>query len=203
MDKFMKTLIENQISKKEKRREVEDIVNNEEEELEEIVDEKGNIRRGKIPNNVNIKGVTQKRTTDQVVRTAYGQMGNTDGQSNRLTRYWGETDMSKMLGYKKTMGKDKDIDDAEDYFEKDLGLTDDETKEKLTQMGYDEKLSDGKLRLVENPKKLISQFIDELLTEKKESKSIDSILKKQLDVIKKTITKNNISINDITKYLEK
>ena len=69
-------------------------------EIEEVVDELGNISRSKIPTDSPTKGVTSKRTTDQVVKTGYNMMGayGTQGVQG-YTRYWGESDMSKTLGF--------------------------------------------------------------------------------------------------------
>jgi hypothetical protein len=59
-------------------------------------------------------------------------------------RYWAEADLSKALGYEKTLGNDEDREDAEDYFKKDLGLDDKEAEERLSSYGYDEDLKLGR-----------------------------------------------------------
>ena len=116
-------------------------------EVDEIVDEKGNISRKKKPGNLDSKGVTQKNTTDVVVKTGGGSMGihGVHGTHTSL-RYWAEADMSKSLGFKDTMGQDEDFEDAEKHFQKELGLGDEEVKKRLDQMGYDENLPEDKVR---------------------------------------------------------
>jgi len=129
-------------------------------------------------------------------------------------RYWAESDMSKSLGFKDTMLKDVDFDDAEDHFEKELGLPDDEAKERLGQMGYDEKLLGDKVRLVENPKKFMEEYIESILSKKNlsndivskeettEEKEINPIVLKQLNSLKNTLKKNNLNLNDVLKHLK-
>ena len=105
-------------------------------------------------------------------------------------RYYGEADLSKSLGFKKTMATDKDKDEAEDYFTKGLGLDDEDAKEKMDQMGYDKDLPDDKVRLVENPKKFIEEYLEQIVNKKKDNDLVNNvefsnIMKKQLNVIKK------------------
>jgi hypothetical protein len=182
-----------------------------EKEVDEIVDNKGNINRSKIPVNSKSKGVIEKGVTDDVVKTTTGQMGSYGGSGIQpYRRFWGESDMSKSLGFKDTMGKDEDYNDAEDHFEKELGIPDDETKKRLGQMGYDENLPDDKVRLVENPKKFIEEYIENILSKKNinneivsnEEKEINPIVLKQLTSLKNTLKKNNLDINDVLKHLK-
>lgn len=187
-----------------------------EEEIEEIVDSKGNISRSKIPGNSKSKGITQRKTSDDVVKTGAGSMGihGVHGTHTSL-RYWAESDMSKALGFKDTMGKDEDFDDAEKHFEKELGIPDDEAKERMNQMGYDEKLPEDKVRLVENPKKFMEEYIESILSKKNvtndivskegettEEKEINPIVKKQLLSLKNSLKKNNLNIDDVLKHLK-
>jgi hypothetical protein len=187
-----------------------------EEDIEEIVDKKGNISRSKKPSNLSSKGVTQRKTSDDVVKTGAGSMGihGVHGTHTSL-RYWAESDMSKALGFKDTMGKDEDFDDAEKHFEKELGLPDDEAKERMGQMGYDEKLPDDKVRLVENPKKFMEEYIESVLSKKNvsndivtkeseptEEKEINPILLKQLSSLKNSLKKNNLNVDDVLKHLK-
>lgn len=186
-----------------------------EKDIDEIVDEKGNIKRSKKPANIDAKGITQKKTSDDVVKTGGGSMGihGVHGTHTSL-RYWAESDMSKALGFKDTMGKDEDFDDAENHFEKELGIPDDEAKERLNQMGYDEKLPEDKVRLVENPKKFMEEYIESILSKKNisndivskeesiEEKEINPIVVKQLNSLKNTLKKNNLNVNDILKHLK-
>lgn len=185
-------------------------------EVDEIVDKNGNIARKKVPLTKGSKGST-KKTTDQVVKTAAGSMG-THGVHGTHTslRYWAESDMSKALGYKDTLGNDEDMKDAEKYFEKELGMNDKEAEERLTSYGYDEKLKDDKVRLIENPKKFINDYVESVLARKTSSdelvakdqnedidKDLNPIVKKQIQSLKNTMSKNNISLNDIVKLLKK
>lgn len=184
----------------------------EKKEVDEIVDEKGNIKTKKTPLSVNSKGIVQKKTTDQVVKAGAGSMG-THGVHGTHTslRYWAEADMSKALGYKETLKRDADYEDAEKHFEKDLGLSDDETKERMDQMGYDEELPDDKVRLVENPKKYIEEFIESILSKKSNNDdlvknpkegNITPIIKRQLNSLKTAMENNEISVEEITQYLK-
>jgi hypothetical protein len=183
----------------------------EKKEVDEIVDEVGNIKRGKTPLDINKKGISQKKTTDQVVKAAAGSMG-THGVHGTHTslRYWAESDMSKALGYKETLKQDADYDDAEKHFEKDLGLSDDEAKERMDQMGYDEDLPDDKVRLVENPKKFIEEFIESILSKrtkdeelvKEKTGKITPIIKRQLNSLKSSMESEGLSIEEITEYLK-
>jgi hypothetical protein len=108
------------------------------------------------------------------------------------------------------MGKDQDYDDAEDHFEKELGLDDTEAEKRLNQMGYDKNLPKDKVRLVENPKKYLEDFIETVLRNKttendvisKEIKEINPIVKKQIKSLKHSMTNNGLSIDDIINHLK-
>jgi len=187
-----------------------------EKEIDEIVDEKGNISRKKVPVSKDSKGNT-KKTTDQVVKTGGGSMGihGVHGTHTSL-RYWAEADMSKALGYEKTLGQDADKEDAEDYFEKELGMSEPETDERLSSYGYDEKLEGDKVRLIENPKKYIQDYVESVLMKKSKNgdlvnkdqmedvdKELNPIVKKQIEALKNTLVKNNLSVKDVLKLLDK
>lgn len=200
-----------------------------EKELGEIVDKNGNISRGKVPYNVNSKGITQKKTTDAVVKSGGGSMGihGVHGTHTSL-RYWAENkqelkklientidemDFEKALGYEKTLGKDASYDEAEKYFRNELKLSDEETKERLKMMGYDEKLKGDKVRLIENPKKYIEEYIENLLSKRnynddlinkeiKEKKIINPIIKRQITSLKDSMENNDLSIEDVIEYLK-
>jgi hypothetical protein len=185
----------------------------EESEIDEIVDEKGNIKRGKKSGDISKKGITQKKTTDQVVKTGAGSMGihGVHGTHTSL-RYWAEADMSKSLGYDDTLGQDLDKDDAERHFKKELKLSDDETEDRLEKMGYDEDLPDEQIRLVENPKKFIEEFIESLMLNKSkdndivnktdEIKEVNPLIKRQINSLKDTLKSNNLSVDDVLEYLK-
>lgn len=179
-----------------------------EEEIEEIVDEKGNIARKKTP--IFKPNSSDRKTSDEVVKTGAGSMGS-HGVSGTHTslRYWAESDMSKALGYEETLGKDKGKEDAEEYFKDDLGVEDSEAEERLSQMGYDDELADGKVRLIENPKEYIQDFIESILSKKNKDKElvekssrINPIILKQIKSLKNTLDSNNLSIEDIIKHFK-
>lgn len=187
-----------------------------EKDVDEIVDSKGNFGVNKIPDTKDSKG-TSKKTTDQIVKTSAGSMG-THGVHGTHTslRYWAEADLSKALGYEKTLGQDADIKKAEDYFQDDLGLDDKETEERLSSYGYDEDLEGDKVRLIENPKKYIQDYVESVLSKKTQNselvkkdqtEDVDSelspIVKKQISALKKTLIKNNLSVKDVLKLLNK
>ena len=103
-----------------------------EKEVDEILDKHGNIATSDFPPNFNTKGVTDDWTTDQVVKTGAGSMG-THGVHGTHTslRYWAESDLSKNLGADGTILQDADYDEAYKHFTKELGLTDEEAKERM------------------------------------------------------------------------
>ena len=180
-------------------------------EVDEIVDAKGNIQRSKKSLVAAAKGITQKKTTDQVARTGTGQMGSYGGAGAQpYRRYWGESDMSKALGYEKTLGQDADLEDAEEYFEKELGMDGSEAEDRLSAIGYDPNLPEDKVRLVENPKKFIEEYIESLMSKKStendivtnDVKEISSIVKKQIKSLKNTMDSHNLSIKDLIKHLK-
>jgi hypothetical protein len=185
-----------------------------EKEVDEIVDKYGNIATGKKPTDFNTKGVTQKKTSDDVAKAAFGSMGRMAKVGGTTMRYWAESDMSKALGFDDTMAKDADYEDAEDHFKGELGLDEPEAEDRLAQMGYDKKLPADKVRLVENPKKFMEEYIESILSKKAkdneivskdeqtEEKEINPIVLKQLKSLKNTMNSHKLSINDIMKHLK-
>lgn len=185
-------------------------------EVDEIVDEKGNISTSKIPTTKASKG-SSRSITDKVVKTGAGSMGIHGAHGTHTSlRYWAESDMSKALGYKDTLGNDKDMEDAEDYFEKELGMNDKETEERLTSYGYDEKLKGDQVRLIENPKKFINDYVESVLNKKTTNdelvpkdqsevvdKDLSPIIQRQLKSLKHTMEKNNVTVDDVIKILKK
>lgn len=195
-------------TKKGKKISPESSENPKEEEIEEIVDEKGNIARKKTP--IFKPNSSDRKTSDEVVKTGAGSMGS-HGVSGTHTslRYWAESDMSKALGYDETLGKDKGKEEAEEYFKDDLGIEDTEADERLSQMGYDNELEDGKVRLIENPKEYIQDFIESVLSKKNKDKElvekssrINPIILKQIKSLKNSLDSNNLSIEDIIKHFK-
>lgn len=203
-------------------------------EVDEIVDEFGNIKRSKKAPDFNTKGLTQHKTTDEVVKASGGSMGNHalgpfgSGQigSGPILKYWGEGQeiskkdlleiaLNKALGADETIMKDADYDDAKDHMEDDLGIPEDETEDRLAQMGYDEKLPEDKVRLVENPKKFIEEFIESILAKKskenefvskseevKEKKQVSNIVKRQLYSLKDSLKSHGLTPEDVLEYLK-
>lgn len=189
-----------------------------EKEVDEIVDKNGNIARGKKPRNFNTKGITSNSTTDKVVKTGAGSMGihGVHGTHTSL-RYWAEADMSKSLGYEDTLEKDENFKQAYNHFTKDLGLSHEESMERLEAMGYipNEKAGDDKVRLIETPKKFMEEYIESVLSKRKqkdgdivskatekEHKEIDQILKRQLTSLKSNLKSHGLGIEDVIEYLE-
>jgi hypothetical protein len=181
--------------------------------VDEIVDANGNFGTSKRPTNFTPKGITSNSTTDQVVKTGAGQMGihGVHGTHTSL-RYWAESDMSKALGYEDTLGDDEGYKKAFHHFTTELGLSPDEAKERLKMMGYDEKLPDDKIRLIENPKKFIEEYIDDLMKKRTssndllkkdqfEKKEMNPIVLKQLKSLKNSMNSHDLSIEDIIKHL--
>jgi hypothetical protein len=200
-----------------------------EEEVDEIVDAEGNIAMSKRPTDLNTKGVTDDWTTDQVVKAGRGNVGQYNGTAglvtslipalseNKLTKSkLIEIAMGDALGFEDTMGEDKPYDKAYNHFTKELGLSDDEAKERLQAMGYDEKLPDNMVRLVENPKKFMEEYIESILKNKSkqndvlekekpetEPKEVNPIVKRQIFSLKNTMKSHGLTIDDIKSHLEK
>lgn len=188
-----------------------------EKEVDEVVDEKGNIAMGKKPTNFNKVGITQNKTTDEVVKTAHGQMGAIGKVSGRgamnTMKYWAESDMSKVLGADKLLnGDDVDYEEAKDEYE-DLGIEDPiEQDKRAKQLGFDPNLPDGQQRIVENPKKYMEEYIESVLSKKKvdneivsketEMKEISPIIKKQIKSLKNSMDSHNLTIDDIMNHLK-
>jgi hypothetical protein len=189
-----------------------------EKEMDEVVDKQGNFIKGRIPLNYDVSGVSSDSMTDDVVATSGGQMG-THGVHGTHTslRYWAEADMSKNLGYEDTLGDDESFKKAYNHFTKELKLSDEEAMERLKEMGYDPKLKGDKIRLIEDDKKFIEEFIDSILSKKNSSndlvkkqndedfednQEINPIIKRQLDSLKDSLKSNNLSVDDVMKYLK-
>lgn len=180
-------------------------------EFDEIVDKDGNIATNTKPSNFNTKGVSDEWITDRVVKTASGMMGAPSKVGARTLRYWAEADMSKNLGAEETIMADADYDQAYHHFTKELGLTDDEAKERMAALGYEEKLPEDMIRLVENPKNFMEAYIESLLAKKKEKdndiisneiKEIHPIIKRQINSLKNSMKSHGLSAEDIKKHLE-
>jgi hypothetical protein len=204
----------------------------EEKEVDEIVDEKGNISRNKKPNNFNTKGITQNKITDEIPGMSAGSMGNHvfgqlgGGRYGVATslKYWAEgreltkkdileVELDKILGADDTILKDLPYNKAKRHLEDKLDVPEDSAEEKLKDMGYSEDLPDGQVNLVENPKKFVEEYLESILRKKTnnddivkkgdtEIKEVSPIIKKQLKSLKNTMDSHNLSISDIEKYLK-
>ena len=201
-----------------------------EKEVDEIVDADGNIASSDEPTNLATKGVTAKWPTDDYVQSymntigTFGAFGPASKNISQL-KYWAEGKelskkdileiaMNNALGYEETMGVDADYEDAKDHFEDDLGLSDDETEERMEKMGYDEKLKDtDKVRLVENPKKFVEEYLESILSKKTKENDvlekdeegntkISPIIRRQINVLLNTLKDNGISPSVILKHTE-
>jgi len=198
-----------------------------EEEVDEIVDAEGNIAMSKKPTDLNTKGISDEWTTDQVAKAGAGNVGsyNATGVQN-YTRYWGEGTITKgdvleiamgdALGFEETMGEDEPYSKAYRHFTKELGLSDEEAKERLNAMGYDENLPENMVRLVENPMKFMEEYIESILKSKSkendvlekekpetEPKEVNPIVKRQIYSLKNSMKSHGLTIDDIKKHLEK
>lgn len=187
-----------------------------ESEVDEVVDEKGNIKRSDIPKSKAKSSIGSKKRTDKVVKTGAGAMGVHGVHGTHTTlKYWAESqevkeiEMDDALGYEDTLGADLSYSKALEHFTKTLGLPEDEAKERLKNMGYipdEEEL----VRLVENPKEFIRDYIESVLVKKSgDSEIVDStdieispIVLKQLESLKKSLNKNNIPVEKIINHLK-
>ena len=124
-------------------------------------------------------------------------------------RYWAESDMSKSLGYDDTLGDDDNFKEAYKHFTGELGLSHIDAMERLEKMGYDENLPDDKVRLVENPKKFMKDYMETVLSKKndnneilnKDKIEINPIIKRQLSSLKTELKNNKLTIDDVKEYL--
>jgi hypothetical protein len=143
-----------------------------------------------------------------------GPFGGGQHGSGTALKYWAEADMSKALGYDETMGDDDDYETAKQHFEDELDIDGEEAEDRLAQLGYDKNLPKDKVRLVENPKKYIEDFIETIIPKKSnqndiinnendELVEIDPIIKKQIKSLKNTLKSHNVKVSDIMKHLEK
>ena len=161
-----------------------------------------------------------------MVKATRPQQGNYGTKISNFVRYPIEEEiltkeqvmeiaMKDSLGYQETLGVDADYDEAEEYFEKELDLPDEEVKDRMGKMGYDEDLPEDMVRLVENPKKFMEEYIESVLSKRKmddeivskegeqtEEKEINPIVLKQLKSLKSSLESNKLTVNDILKHLK-
>jgi len=95
-------------------------------------------------------------------------------------------------------------------------LDSEETKDRMDQMGYDEDLPDDKIRLVEDPKKFMEEYLESILKSKskendvlekekpeEEPKEINSVLQRQLKSLKNSMETYGLTTDDIVNHLKK
>ena len=111
--------------------------------------------------------------------------------------------------------KDKDYDEAYHHFTKELGLSDEEAKERMSALGYEEKLPDDMVRLVENPLSFMEEYLEDIIKKKKakdndilsketdEIKEVHPIIKRQINSLKNSMISHGLTADDIKKHLEK
>lgn len=185
-------------------------------EVDEIVDEDGNIKHGDEPGNPNAY-VKSKKTSDEVTTATMGQMGSFGilggvTNANKTLKYWAESDMSKALGASDTIADpDTSYEDAVETFQDELEVPEDEAKERAKKMGYDPELPDGKIRLIERPLDYINEYLTNKVKNRElvkkhqsetEKKPLTPIIKRQLQSVKQTLKSNGLKLSDITEYLE-
>jgi hypothetical protein len=185
-----------------------------EEEVDEIVDAAGNFAKGKKPGNPK-SGVTSDSTSDEFALTGAGQSSISPKLGMGYRRYWGESDMSKVLGADKLLHSDNvDYEEAKDTYD-ELGIEDPEEQDKRAkQLGFDPSLPDGKQRIVENPKKFMEEYIDNLLKQKGkdndvlskeeevEEVEINPIVAKQIKSLKNSMKTYGLKPDHILKGLK-
>jgi len=185
-----------------------------EDEVDEIVDAAGNFAKGKKPGNSK-SGVTSDSTSDEFALTGAGQSSISPKLGMGYRRYWGESDMSKVLGADKLLHSDDvDYEEAKDTYD-ELGIEDPEEQDKRAkQLGFDPSLPDGKQRIVENPKKFMEEYIDNLLKQKGkdndvlskeeevEEVEINPIVAKQIKSLKNSMKTYGLKPDHILKGLK-
>jgi len=177
------------------------------------VDAMGNFAKNKKPTNSRAE-VTSNSTSDEFALTGAGQSSISPKLGMGFRRYWGESDMSKALGAEDTIMDDASYEEAKKKFI-ELGVTDPkELEDRLGQMGYDPKLPDDKVRLVENPKKFMEEYIDNLLKQKGkdndvlskeeevEEVEINPIVAKQIKSLKNSMKTYGLKPDHILKGLK-
>ena len=184
-----------------------------EKEIDEIVDEKGNIKRGHKPAAFAKSMISAKKTSDQERSMARGSMGmyGVTGTVQAPQRYWVESDMSKALGSDIVLD-DMTYEEGMKYL-KDQGIEEKDADERLRSMGLMPKEPELR-RLVEDPKKFIQDYVESVLNKKNtdselvkkvegnEKPIMNPILEKQLNSLKKTMKNNNLQIDEIIEFLK-
>jgi hypothetical protein len=125
-----------------------------------------------------------------------------------------EVALGDTLGADETILKDKSYKEAYMYFTKELGLTREKALDKMADIGYNEDLPKGQVIMVENPKKYIEEYIDELLKKKNnnddlvskdeeiEEVEINPIVKRQINSLKNSMKTYGLKPDHIMKGLK-
>lgn len=159
-----------------------------EEEVTELIDFDGSMQSSKIPpGTANVKTLSSKKTTDDVVKTTR-QAGTWTGAGHYFKRYYGESieenDLSVTLGFDET--KDMDAEETIEYFEKEHDMDTVEAQERAEGLGKTEKLDkkgDNYQRLTEKEKlkKISEDKVKKMLEVILKSKSNDGEFREQDD----------------------
>ena len=190
------------------------------EEIDEFVDEDGNMLGSRIPNLSQV--LTPHKTMDQTIAMS---RATNDPLTRGYRVYYGESkkgsnevinevDYSEAFGYEET--KDMDFKDTVKTLE-EMGV--ENAVERAKEFGKlpKAKKEDGELRqrlsekdtIEEQQKKMMRKMVEDILTKKSKDSSdvikntgVSKILKKNLQVIKNIADKEGISINTLIKALK-
>ena len=165
-----------------------------EEEVNELIDFDGSMQSSKIPpGSDNVKTVSSKKTTDDVVKTSR-QAGTWTGAGHYFKRYYGESieenDLSVTLGFDET--QDMDAEETIEYFETEHDMDSVEAEERAEGMGKTEKLDkkgENYQRLTEKEKlkKISEDKVKKMLEVILNTKSRDGEIREQLPTITSSI----------------
>ena len=234
MDQIIKNIIEEtftskkrqRLAKAKRKKELEKDPSVKKTDVDEIVDEDGNLMTSTIPISANTSGVTVKPGHDHSRESngmmgfggPFGNFGRSKGGASM--KMWGESDMHNALGFDDTMDDNKSYDEALQTMMKDFNLTREEAVQRLGQMGYipttpeeeNNPEQNDEVILVENPKKFIEEYIINKLNKSRdtdivekdnnEDNQINPIILKQIEALKQTLKNNGLSTKQILKYLQ-
>jgi uncharacterized protein YidB (DUF937 family) len=181
-----------------------------EEEIEEIVDDNGNIKRGNIPLTIKKSNTLSKKDSDAARDGGFGSMGKQFGQhgTNTSLRYWAESDLSKLVG-SDAVEDDLNYDQTISLLMKKHGMDKESAEKRAKELG----MIPGQkelVRLVENPGAYLSDYIESVLSKKTETDELvakddfvmNPIISKQIESLKKSCEKNNIPLDKVLKHLK-
>ena len=181
-----------------------------EEEIDEIVDEKGNIKRGNVPLTIKKSDTLSKKDSDSARDGGFGAMGKQFGQhgTNTSLRYWAEADLSKLVGGD-AVEDDLNYDQTINLLMKKHGMDKESAEKRAKELG----MIPGQkelVRLVENPSQYLSDYIESVLSKKTEADELvtkddfvmNPVISKQIESLKKSCEKNNIPLDKVLKQLK-